>query len=81
MLQSSSGTYTGKVQIQTGDPEFGEADDIEILSGTAGKDRKDDSPLSGRIRISTSPATSIYNGDTGEWLACLRIFPKHKLPF
>lgn len=66
MLQSSSGTYTGKVQIQTGDPEFGEAGDIEILSGIAGKDRKDDSQLSGKIRISTSPAPSRYNGDTGE---------------
>jgi hypothetical protein len=66
LLQSSSGTYTGKIQILTGDPEYGEAGDIEVSGGLAGKDRKGDSRLSGSISLSTSSAPSTNNGDSGE---------------
>ena len=64
LLHTSSGSYTGKVEIVTGSPEYGEAGDIEILSGRAGVDHSDST--SGKISIATSPSPSTYGGDTGK---------------
>ena len=65
LLHTSSGSYTGKLEIGTGSPDFGEAGDIEILSGNAGVDHSDST--SGKISIATSPSPSNYGGDTGKW--------------
>ena len=67
LLHTSSSSYTGKVKISTGNPNYGEAGDIEMLSGKSGQDSSSDGPSSGKISIATSPSSSTYyNGNTGD---------------